>query len=74
MKESDEILRSDSGYQSILEFYSYLKGIFINVSDSNHLLLSDCLKHKYCDNFIFHSIAFYTNTPKSSSDEPLWYL
>ena len=87
MKESDEILRSDSGYQSAVAV------IILRISKDFHfgiLKLFEGNSHQ-CINLhsiyfsltdinigtviILFSIHFPSiHTPKSPSNEPLWYL
>ena len=84
MKEFHGILRSDRGHvncssHNLVYFHSgilsYLKGIFIKVSDSSiiYFCLTD-INIKDCDNFIFSLFAYNTHIPWSSSHKPLLYL
>ena len=87
MKESDEILRSDSKYQSVVAFIILCvwrdshSGI-LNLFERNfhqgiqlriiYFSLTDINIRTVTIVFSIHLPSIYT--PKSSSDKPLWYL
>ena len=87
MKESDEILRSDSEYQSVVAFiilcvwrdsHSGILKLFegnFHQGIKLHIIylgLTDINIRTVTIVFSIHLPSIYT--PKSSSDKPLWYL
>ena len=87
MKESDEILRRDSGYQSAVvviilciqnDFHSGILKLFEGNSHQGvklriiYFSQTDINIRRVTILFSIHSPSIYT--PESSSDEPLWCL
>ena len=87
MKESDEILRSNRGYQSVVEviilciwkdFHSGILKLFegnFHQGIKLHIIyfsLTDINIRTVISLFSIRLPSIYT--PKSSSDEPLWYF
>ena len=87
MKESDEILRTDSGYQSVVavvilciwkDFHSRILKLFeenFHQGIKFHMIYFSLTDTNVRTLIILFSIHFSSvHTPKSSSDEPWWYL